>query len=570
MSKHQVSAHDPSLVERFQLAGQEGYSDYWRRDKSPIEILELAKALRGIRKICSYVGRNIGQIVWSGMQRQEGLSLDPSVVLGEYPIPAARTDVAVGLGIHQAYQISEWSERFKNMATVRLDLPKVYAYKYALYFSMAEKVYADLLSNRSVLGLYTEKARDWEWAQRRVEFIQPPTITEVLHIWWRMAAQREGEAFRQEYVDRSVGGLTERTSLEKFYRKPLALLNSLVEPLRDQCPRINGVSERGLFRIELYNSIWPQLLERIKFWPGDRSDPFLLHDKFKEELEKEEEERRAVKSTIISFAQEIEKAVTTGTTDFTDQVKSLVKNQDQVVRIEGNDVVMAAGDKVDRKLLNNLRMVLQSLAHHHVIHNRGLQTGKIDRRRLYRAPTTGAVFQIKKHVFELQNDFVLLVDCTGSMAGPVKWDYTESLYQTLFTALKSFTPRTRIFAYNEVRGACHLTEIFLGGRFYSVLPHGKTASGEAIIATALSLKRNMKRPFIVHITDGASNWGCGVADAIRLCASKRINLLTLGLGCDPSNKEALRREYGKLVQFVDNLAELPRLFGSLLGYSKWH
>lgn len=566
----ELTTIDSDVIEAFSIPEQDGYSEYWRRDKSPVEILELAKVLSCIRKISSYVGRNTGDIVWSGMECQNGISLDPSIIMGSYPISASRTDTMVGIAIRKAYLKTEWSERFKKIALERLNLMPVYAYKFKLFFDMAENVYVDCLSNRSVLGLYTEKAREWEVRQKHDEFINPPTATELFHIWWTMGADRGGQAYKEEFRDRSAGGLTERTSLEKFYKKPIALLNSIVDRLAGICPEIDGVTERGEFRVSLYTSIWPELLEYIRFWPGDRADHILLADKFREELEKEEEDKKALKSTLVSFAEEIERNLRRKAVDFTSHVKSIVKNADDVVRIQGNDIVMPAGDKIDRRLQHDLRAAIRSVAQRKTIYNRGLLSGKIDRRRLHRAPTTGAAFQIKKHEFELVNDVILLVDCTGSMAGATKWEYTETMYQTIFDVIKTFNGNARVFAYNEVSGSCRITELYMGGRFYAVLPRGRTASGEAIIATGLSIKRKSKRPFIIHLTDGASNWGCGVKDAIAFCRKNHIELLTLGIGCDPSNKNALRKEYGQLVQFVDDIKDLPECFRKLLNYSKWH
>ena len=327
---------------------------------------------------------NTGDIVWAGMECQDGISLDPSFIMGTYPVPAGRTDLVVGLAIRQASLKTEWSERFKKIALERLNLMPVYAYKFKLFFDMAEKIYVDCLSNRSILGLYTEKAREWELFQKYDELINPPTATELLHIWWKMAADRSGRAYKEEYRDRSAGGLTQRTSLEKFYKKPIALLNSIVEPLINVCPRIDGVTERGDFRIDLYTSIWPELLEYFKFWPGDRADHILLADKFREELEKEEEGKKALKATLLSFTEEIERNLRRKAVDFTTLVKSIVKNVDDVVRIEGNDIVMPARDKIDRGLQHKLRMVIKSVAQRRTVYNRGLTSGKIDRRRLYR------------------------------------------------------------------------------------------------------------------------------------------------------------------------------------------
>ena len=269
-----------------------------------------------------------------------------------------------------------------------------------------------------------------------------------------------------------------------------------------------------------------------------------------EEMEREDREREGVKATILSYADEIESNLERKRIDFTAEVKSLVINFGEVVRVEGNDIVMPSKQNVDNSLLHKLRVVLRTVAQRNISYSRGLASGKIDRTRLFRAPTNGAIFNLKKSTFELNNDIVLLVDCTGSMAEPNKWAKVEVIYQTLFTAMLGYSPGARIFAYNERGDTCRITEIYRQGKFYSVMPHGRTASGEAIIATALSLKNHKRKPYIIHVTDGASNWGCGVHDAIQFCRKKRISLLTVGLECDPMNMTALREEYGELLPKV--------------------
>ncbi|MFZ3047898.1 MAG: vWA domain-containing protein [Desulfatirhabdiaceae bacterium] len=551
-------------IDRFHIAGDDGYSEYWRRDKSPLEQDELAKVLRSIRKVCSYVGRNIGDIVWAGMNIKNGISLDPAFLMGKYPLPAFKTDIIIGMAVHKSYQIIEWSDHFRAIALRDITLLPVYEYKFNLFFDMAEKIYSDLLSNRKLLGLYTEKHREWELREKKKQFINPPTVDEVLHIWWKMAADRTVEKYKEAFVDTSAEDLIERISIEKFYKKPLVLLNSIIGPLKDECPDLLTVSERGAFRLSLYKSIWNELLDYIRFWPNNWADPFMLYDKFDDEIAKEEEEKKAIRSTVISFAKEIERKLKKGGVDYTDDIKSIVTNVDDVVRIEENDIVMPAENKVDKKILNNLRMVIKSIAHRNTFFNRGLVSGKIDRRRLYRAVTTCRVFLEKKNRFDLTNNFVVLVDCTGSMSDPTKWNIAQTIYQTLFSAIKEFNSSARFVGYNEVNDTCRITDLYRRGRFYSVSPNGKTASGEAIIATVLSIKKYNKQPFIVHITDGASNWGCGVCEAISYCQKKQINLLTLGIGCNRSNKNALKKEYGKKVEYLENIQTLPRLLKSLL------
>lgn len=554
------------MIDKFCITGGSGHSAFWRRDTSGVETLELSKLLVGLRKVSSFIGRNLGDIVWSGMDFRYGIALDPSLVMGSYPVPSGKTDIAVGITARLSFEKTQWSDRLKEIAqSMSRDYPPPYAYKFNHYIDLCEKVYLDCISNHNVMGLYTEAARLWEISEKANQFLQPPTVTQLLHIWWKMAADIGGEKYKEDYVDRTVGSMTGKViDLTEIYGPPIALLNSIVPQLISECPKIPGVTERADFRLTLYLSIWPQLLEYIKFWPTDRSDPFLIPESFRKEMEKEDKEKEAVRTTVVSFADQIESAIRKKNRDFTEDVRSNVANTEEVVQIVGNDIVMRAKDKIDKPLMHKLQQTIRAAAQRRTTYNRGLTSGKIDRRKLYRAKTTGKAFLMKKNEFELPNDIVLIVDATGSMADPNKWDQSQVIIQTLFSALRRYNKNARLFAYNEVKEKCRLTEIYSSGFFFTVLPHGKTASGEAIIATALKLKSKNKRPFIIHITDGASNWGCGVKEAIAFCKKKKISLLTLGIGCGPAAKTSLKDEYGKLAQFIDHTDELPHLFGCQL------
>jgi hypothetical protein len=356
-----------------------------------------------------------------------------------------------------------------------------------------------------------------------------------------------------------------RGSLDQYYSKPMQAMNGIVSVLRHECPALPSVTARCNFRLDIYEKLWHEVLKYFRFWPGDRGDRFMMPDMGEDEdLAQEEADQAAVKATIVNYANLIEAELPQKNRDFTEQVKGNVANFENVARVEGNDIVMLARDRVDRHLLHKLEQVVRNATERRSVFNRGLSSGKIHRRRLYRAHTTGAVFQQKKHEFDLRKNLVLLVDATGSMADPTKWDETEMIYQTLFTAILGYSNDARLFAYNEGKNACRVTEIYRGGRMLMVLPRGKTASGEAIIATALSTRIQGKKTLLVHITDGASNWGCGVADAIKYCKANDVSLLTLGMSCGPSDKQSLREEYGTLVKFVDRIEQLPKLFGELI------
>lgn len=559
---------DEQIVERFSCSGEGGYSEYWRRNKSTVEVHEMAQLLSALRKVTSYVGGNVGKIVWSGMEGNDAITLDPSLVLGRYPVPADLTDRMVGYAIRRAYAKTEWSYRLESLARNKSKLPNRYEYKFQLCLKMCERVYLDCLSNRTVLGYYTELERKQRIAEALNDASSPPTISEMLHLWWEMAADRDGKKYKSPYRDKSVRGLSKRTNLEKYYAEPIALLNSIVDRLNYECPKMHGVSERVNYRMDLYFSIWPGIFETIKYWASDSLDPFLQSSR-KSPIPQAlgEEENEQIKP--VWFAQDVEKVIASKSRELTERVEGVVSDRTDVVRVRENNIVMPGRQCIDKKLLHNLKFVIKSAAQKKTSFSRGLRTGKIDRRRLYRAPTTGTIFQVSKSCFELVNDIVLIVDASGSMAAPNKWEKAEEAYQTLFSALHFYNQKARLFAYNEFKNVCRITELYMKDRFYSILPHGKTASGEALITMAGYFTGTNKKPFIIHLTDGASNWGCGVESAIEVCNRKKINLLTLGMGCDEKNKEMLRDEYGGLVQFIDDLDSLPQLLRELLNKSKW-
>ncbi len=564
-----VVALDLPTGKRFLIKGEQGYSENWRRDKSPVEAVELAKLLLALREITSYVGRNAGNLVWAGMEVENSIPLNPRPAMGKYPIPAAKTDIMAGLAIQQAYWHKEWSQRYKDMALEALNLPPQYEYKFNLFFDICEQVYLDSLSRDKVLGLYTEVARGWKFKQMAKQLISPPTVAEALLHWWMLATDKDPEKYREGYRDRSVGGLTERGSLEKFYRPPVEVLNRIVEALRHGCKAIRGIDERGRARLDLYLSVWPEFLDLVKFWPTDRGDKFLLSDKFEEEMAREEADQEAVKATILSYQDQINRMLPNKARDYTEQVRNNVANSGAVVPIEGNDILMVAKNKVDQKMYHKLKREVMMLARRRTHFNRGLTSGKIDRRRLYRACTNSQAFQQKKHYYELERNVVLLVDATGSMADPVKWDKTEVVFQTLFSALHDYNKNTKLFAYNEVNGSCRISELYRSGTMYTIHPNGKTASGEAIIATAIKLKNLARKSLVIHVTDGASNWGCGVKEAIEYCRKKRISLLTVGIECSSSIRQTLRADYGRHVQFLQDTKELTKASAAMLRYEAW-
>ncbi|MCL5405833.1 MAG: VWA domain-containing protein, partial [Deltaproteobacteria bacterium] len=553
----------------FHLSEDAGYSEYWRRSKSPVELFELARLLLGLRKVASYVGRNVGAIIWAGMEAENALVLDPGMVMGSYPVPAEKTDRVTGLVVRLALGKTEWSQRLAEPVLWKMKVHGRHAAQLGFYLDICEKVYLDCLSNRTPLGFYTEAHRLWTIARAAQGASRRPNISELLHQWWKAAADRSRDKYRREWPQRPPCTATDVSSFEECYQKPLSLLNPMVDELIHKTPLLPTVTERCDHRLNLYLSVWPDLLKCIDHWPvrSKIRDARALKRADRPADACDEEAGQEVGQVVV-LPELLEKA-TRAVPVYTEDVKRVVRDHQNVVVIEGNDIVMPARDRLNKRILHHLSIIIRASAQRKAVVSRGLKAGKMDRRRLYRANITGTIFKSVKTDFELPNDMVVLVDSSGSMSATHLWENVEAVYQTLFTAIYSFNPQARLLAYNEIKDKCLVTEIYQKGCFYNVLRHGKTASGEAIIATALALKTSHKRPFILHITDGASNWGCGVADAISLCRGKGINLLTLGVGCGEESRRSLTREYGRLVQFIERIDALPHLLRDLLIYSRW-
>ena len=557
-----------NVVKTFLIPGEEGISEFWRRNKSPVESLELAHLLDAIYKITSFIGRNVGDIVWSGMNKStdsNDVVLDSALVLGKYPIPGSKTDIVVGNAVHEAYHRVEWCEWVRTLAMRKMGkVAPLLMNKFKLYIEMAERIYVDLVANRSALGLYAAKNRRYRFEKAAVSFDLPPSFDELLYFWWLMAADINGRKHREDFTSEMYGLFS--ADLAPYYAKPLGLLNSIIPALIEECPKINSVVDRCEYRTNLYFRIWEELYDQTRFWVASEWD-LLFVIKKPDIIEGVAGAVKPGKPMIAPMGQEIRAHLKKKKMDFTDAIK-VICNDDDVVPIEVNDIVLPLKVNQDKQLLYRMQAVLKSHTEKRKITSRGMKSGKIDPRRLYRAPLTGHIFVHKKINYEMTNDIILVVDASGSM-GELKWETIQVVYSTIYKVLINYNKNIRVFAYNDCKGKCDLTELAKKkGELFTVPPQGKTASGEAIIATALMLKKKNKYPFIIHITDGASNWGSEVKYAIDYCRKKKISLMTLGFGCQQQSKEALRKEYGNQVQFIDNLEEMPRKFGNLLAYGK--
>ena len=568
MATSESNKPDTQPIESFRIAGEEGYSEYWRKNKSPIESRELGRILLALRKLTSYIGRNVGEIVWRKMESKDAaIVLDPRPYMGRYPIPAVKVDLAAGLTIQKAYKKFEWSEKTKTDLQKQLAVPAQYVRKFDLFFDTAENIYVDLISNKSILGLYAEQFRKHEILTNHIEYLQYPTTKGLLYLWWRSAADRSGPFVEENEVLESVKAISDLTLLQNFYVKPLLLLCSIIPDIISRCLPLAGIMERCGCRTSIYARIWPELLSHIKDWRYDAVSlqrNILLNSR--SSLPSKGPDESIEETRIIYLADKIQQSILNSTVDFTDKIKDTVINREKVITTLKSGIVIPKKIHLDRVLLVRLQRVIASSSKRRIVMvNRGLTSGRIDSKRLYRSVLKGNAFLRKDKRFELENSIILLVDASHSMA--FKWDAVEMAVMLLFEAIRHGHNNIRGFAYSGKGSICMLAEITTSrNKLFSIIPQGKTASGEAIIAAAMVVKDHaLKKPLIIHITDGASNWGCGVQDASHYCLKRKIGLFGLIYGCRREEKEALKQEYSGSVKFIEGNKQLPEMLKGVLG-----
>jgi len=268
----------------------------------------------------------------------------------------------------------------------------------------------------------------------------------------------------------------------------------------------------------------------------------------------------------------MELQLTSGSVDLTPLIYSVTGyDNPDVVRMSRWDFCQPSHPVVDHRLVARLRSIFLNYSPRRKIVSRGLTAGKIDTRRLYRAPLTGKCFQQRYTIAEERWQITLLVDASGSMRGN-KMRIVENTVANLNKAVGNGHNRLAAYAYFEINRICMFSRLLDKGRLFSTPPAGKTASGQAIIAAAwlMDRGRGRQRNLLIHITDGASNFGCDVQYGIDYCDQENIRLVTLGYGCQ--DRQAMVEQYGHTIQFLKSYEQLPqaleRLFKRLFLYGK--
>ncbi|MDO8784818.1 MAG: vWA domain-containing protein, partial [Syntrophales bacterium] len=369
------------------------------------------------------------------------------------------------------------------------------------------------------------------------------TVEELIYLWW-VGVWREFD----------------ETEIPPVYRGPLAILRDLAGRLKEVCQQKKSVTDRCAERSRLYLGAWENIRDIIGSWQiMDRSLLWCAPTEDAEACSVKSPPKKTALST--GEAQEIETKLAYDSTDITPIIRSIVGPDVDVVPTSRWDFNMPAHPVVDHHLAARLRLIFENYSDREVLKSRGLLGGKVDRRKLYRAPLNGRCFFEKQSLVKMDWNICLLMDASGSMLGS-KWKMVENVVGTIHRAFRSFRNRLQAYAYFEVEGVCLISKLTKGNNLLSIPPAGKTATGQAVIAAAYFMPRKGSRSFIIHVTDGESNLGCDVHYGIDYCKRRNIHLVTLG--CGYKNREAMLKQYGKAIQFLDHFDQLPSAMEKLL------
>ncbi|MBM3301152.1 MAG: hypothetical protein FJY85_14500, partial [Deltaproteobacteria bacterium] len=233
----------------FSAKGEIALSGYWRKNTSNVEATELANLLRALRKVAGHLGQNAATVEYLGMsQGCAGIVLDPAMVTGRYPIPPAKVDFMVGLTVHEVLHGIVWSDHvWKLLEPVFRRMGPRETVAFQKLVRTGEDIYVDCFADRSILGLYVEKARNVVLKEIGEKFQgKEPSVDELIHIWWETACGGN--------LDDSQG---------TAYQQPLRELHQLTNSVGEVARLGTGIADRCERRAALYSKAWQSLSQDV-------------------------------------------------------------------------------------------------------------------------------------------------------------------------------------------------------------------------------------------------------------------------------------------------------------------
>lgn len=529
----------------------------WRMNVSAMEAVELANLLRALRKVAGHLGRNAPGVDYAGFSRPDATSIivDPAEAMGSYPVPTEKTDRMVGEVVHEALLMIAWTQRvWRNLKPQFDESGGTGLVKLQKLVKTAEDIHADGMLDGSVLSRYLAVARSRAMAlvwNLRTCTKSGSSFDALVLAWWAASFQEQGASPIHPRHEPIIPLLMDLTA---------SLVRNKAEP--------GGVAARCDRRSALYRDAWrileplvrelPLIDKRLSWVDG----PGHITEAMATPGVAVPSGRPAIDIDLI---RDIEAELAAGTADITPLIRAAVGyDNPDVAPMSRWDYQIPARPMVDRNLAGRIGAIFRGYSDRERMMSRGLVSGRVDPRRLYRAPVTGRCFREHQTRPAMDWNVTLLCDASGSMRG-ARWRTVENTISTLYRALADYRGNLAAYAYFEMDGICMISSLIRDGQVLSVPPSGQTASGQAIIAAALFMPKSKRRRLLIHVTDGESNFGCQVTEGIAFCRTRGIHLVTIGCGC--RDRDVMERQYGNAIEFLGSFRQLPQAIERLLRWT---
>jgi len=529
------------------------YSRFWRKNRSAHETAELALALRALRKVGGHIGINMRPICWSGMSddSRHSIVLDPDICKGRFPIPFRTFDCLAGEVVLKGLSSIEWTEwvRQKVLREIKISCSATLPYLEEI-LSAAEDIHIHSMTGAHIWSGYIRQYFTTRLEKPDRDPRLPPSPVSLADWWRRKYFSLPLPPHYHHYYDdpkpcfsRFEEKIQSIFIIESPEERRKRRVVDLVQFLRE-CDGL--ISEWEIFQNTPDGmNFFQDEIGKKQHSRSNRSD----YDRNKDEQPKEKLQPKNQRLSPET-AEDIKKLLEEDNLDISRMV-ALAVNDPEATDMKTclQKGVALSGcfpdkDQVRRlkKIFKNQEMLIRKAQRKRL--RRGLSEGKLDPGCLYRVPLDGRVFRNRDAAGnEFRWQICIVVDASSSMGDKSliykSWNMAEKALASIAEAFKGSRNLLRIYAYNENRNVCRLTRLNHSGQLFTVMPKGRTPSGQAILSAALVLSRKYRNSMILHITDGASNCGLKLAEAISFCRKKGIRLYTIGCGCNPQTRDFL-------------------------------
>jgi len=492
-------------------------SEQWRINKSGIKELEYVEVLRSLRRLVAYHTNvyDIKYVTKAGVRPfytelnvhrkvKPIIYINPKAVKDsdEFPLPGYKFDVLCGLTLHEAAHIMMGS--FDVSYTCWDDVTR-------LVMEVGEEFCAD--------NYFAKNSKQWEYIRTARDFY--------------------GEVhFCCNTSNPLLDALTAYT-LMVIYNKPVTDISEIGRELLLIISReFNDLTTRSPDdRARVYKEVARQIQERLGLEAENST-----YDYRKERIRKQTAEaianmpkEWAGDQTYLTQKEAVqtEKLLAEEASDVSQVVSSLVSDMTDISTrylrpnpvITKNVSTLSLGYwEPDKKLVKALMWLRNIKTSRDTVILRAQETGKIDKRRLYRAPIDGLVFRDTRTRKKMKKKIWLLMDGSGSML-----DRAEMF--KLCAAVKGVLPEARVYTYHDI---CRRTEILRLDtklRMTRIKATGETPSGDAILFVG-HLLQEAGGGLLIHFTDGTVNSGISILGAYQVVERKLPKVVLINTAND--------------------------------------